>query len=363
MGPQVAEPMAIGAGIVAHGAYVTKPTAGSSEVSAEIWSVQGGASKRIATVEGPDVNVVSIADVSADGGLVLLSIGHVTGGGTNPECIDLYLLKANGSTVTRLTKYSSGSKALGGRISPDGRYVAFHHNVPVQSKPRSSYVIFDDQAAQNASREFPCGSDRSLNLAWEPTSQGLAAVCAPQLVVADQTGSAADLPFVADQLVGLDWQSSAGLIIAAVDRGGSTPTNAFDVWTLKFVSAASFPGLGTPKRLPVPFVVLSCCVDPASGAAAKVSPDGRSILVPGFAQGDPSGDLLWYSVRLSDGTSTQIVPALGLDPSWSADSRSVVYVKVGNAVANLVVHVVATGAESVAGALPAGYAEGVWHPD
>jgi hypothetical protein len=361
MPPQVAQPMAIGAGIVDRGAYITHPINGAA-VPAEVWSVGAGSSKRIATVDGPDIMVVSIDDVSRDGGLVLLAIGHITGGDALPECIDLYLLSSDGSSVTRLTNYSSGEKAMGGQISADNRYVAFDHDFTFQSSPRSGYVIFDRLATQDASREFVCSLDSwSANLAWEPDNQGLAAVCAPQLIVADQTGTSADLPFAADQLVGLDWQSSAGLVVAAASAG--TPTNTIDVWTLKFGSALSFPGFAAPKRVPVPFDVLTCCVGPISGAAGLVSPDGRYLLVPGEPKGSTTGDTLWYAVRLSDGSSTQIVPARGIEPSWSADSRTIVYVRWSDTgeTASLVVHDLATGDESIVRPLPAGFAQGVWH--
>lgn len=352
MAPQAGTPMAIGAGIVAGGAYVTRSD-GSSYVPAEIWSVQAGSSRRIATVDGPGINAVSIADVSQDDGLVLLSVGRISPSGANPECLDLYLLRSDGSSVKRLTNYSEGEMASRGRISADNRYVAFVHDFTFDASPRSGIVIFDRLATTAANREFVCGLDSWLaDLAWEPGNQGVAAVCGAQISISDQTGTSAGLPFAPSQLMAFDWRPASGLVIAAARPG--TPASTIDLWTLKFAGAISFPGFGSPHTVHVPF-------DAVTGdGAGLASPDGQYVLLEGVPIGSTGADIYGYAVRISDGSTSLVVPARGIEPSWSADSRSIVYAQAGDAGYSLVVHVLATGDESLVRPLPAGFVQGVW---
>jgi len=82
MPPAAEHPQPMGAGVVGRSAYVTGPKDGTF-VPVEVWSVRGGTSTRIAVVDGPGVNAVSVDDVSADGTLVVLAVGHISPSGAS----------------------------------------------------------------------------------------------------------------------------------------------------------------------------------------------------------------------------------------------------------------------------------------
>lgn len=105
---------------------------------------------------------------------------------------------------------------------------------------------------------------------------------------------------------------------------------------------------------------MACCEGSLTGAEGLVSPNGQDLLVPGRPLGDITGSTRWYRVQLSDGSTTEVVPPGGMAPSWSADGKSIVYAQLVGAGANLVVHNLATGDESLVRPLPARFTEGVW---
>lgn len=62
---------------------------------------------------------------SADGEAILINAGHLDQFAPERNCNDLFLVRADGSEVTRLTRNGPGEWANSSSISPDGRLIAF----------------------------------------------------------------------------------------------------------------------------------------------------------------------------------------------------------------------------------------------
>ncbi len=165
----------IPAGLLDIGAYLTRTPDGSSNTPTDVWIARSGVSKRIASIVGPDFNIASIDDVSADGQLVLLQIGviHMTQPG--PECSDLYAVRTDGSSVTRVTHYGPNQNAFGGSFSADGRNVAFTYS----ELNASDAIGVVDVAGLAAPRLGLCdgGPTTGLQVRWAPDDDRLAAFC------------------------------------------------------------------------------------------------------------------------------------------------------------------------------------------
>ncbi len=125
-GQASAGPLDLAQGVV--GAYATKDGGDNgSALTAALWSQSGArTATQIATVSGPDVDDISVADLSKDGTTVLLSVATVPGRGIPPKtvpqeqsvpaCISLYFVRTDGSAADLLVRYVSADGFLDGRV-------------------------------------------------------------------------------------------------------------------------------------------------------------------------------------------------------------------------------------------------------
>jgi len=350
MPPAAENPQPMGAGVVGRSAYVTGPKDGTF-VPVEVWSVRGGTSTRIAVVDGPGVNAVSVDDVSADGTLVVLAVGHISPSGASVECSDEYLLRSDGTSVTRLSAALPGDLFFAGRISPDNRYIAFVHQFTFDGTVRSGYVLYDRLATETPSSESVCNlAGPAGGIFWARTTDLFAAMCGRQIIFVNagaDVGST-DVGFDSGDAAVAGWLDDNRFLIGVPGPGDTD--RYLDLWTLDAPrSPTNSPK--APRRINLAF-------DPIRGGAnqAEISPDGRSAIVPTPA----SGDIAFGQVRLSDGRSSIITPGRADEETWSADGGSIVYVQFADSGPSLVVRDVATGDASLSRPLPMGFIQGVW---
>ena len=91
-----------------------------------LWAIGPGSgpSHPIAAVK-PEPNVFDVVDLSPDGSEALIRAGNLTINGPDPECVDLDVVRTDGSGATRLTPFRGGRAVAGAAYSPDGSYVAY----------------------------------------------------------------------------------------------------------------------------------------------------------------------------------------------------------------------------------------------
>jgi hypothetical protein len=281
MPPTSTAPMTVPEGILDQGLYVTEPSDNVYR-PADVWSIRAGSATRIASVVGADFDVVQIDDISADGRLALLQVGALIADPVS-TCDDLYLLSTDGTSVTRLSEHGRNEHTTGGRFSRDGRYVAFRFDDLSGHTPAVGLV---DLEGDRTPRLTECAETSMFDLAWAPTDDRLAVICGARLDILPPPDLAlaptsTDLPFRGEALVELGWQDSETTLV-------SPPI-----------------GQGNP--------------------GSAISPDGQALAV--FATPSDFEASGWYVIDVSTGAARKVSGITCSDIGWSADSRSVLYVK------------------------------------
>jgi hypothetical protein len=358
MPPAVAVPFTIPPGVLDRGVYFTSP---NRIAPAEIWSVRAGTAARIATVDGPGINALDIEDVSHDGSLAIVAVGHISPSGASAECVDLYGIRTDGAGSTRLTSYGAGEVAHLARLSADGRYIAFGHTLidPIRAAlapVRSALVLDDLRNANVPSLDRVCSLDSySFARSWAPGDDLVAAICGSTLQIQSPFSVGTfDLPMATDGLVAFGWASPQRVLIATTALAdGPQP---IDVRTLE---RAPNGGLADGAFSAVTHLTTGLNIA-ATDQPPDVSPDGRSVLVTVASTTDPT-TTEWYVLDSVSGASHLILPVSGSDPEWSADGRSVAYLDFANlATTHFAIVDVATG-KTQAWPVPATYHQGIWH--
>jgi hypothetical protein len=316
MPPTSTTPMTIPEGILDQGLYVTEP-ADNVYSPADVWAIRAGSATRIASVIGADFDVVQIDDVSADGRLALLQVGELIGDPVS-TCDDLYVLATDGTSVSRLTEDGPNEHATGGRFSRDGRYVAFRFD---DLRGHTPAIGLADLLADPTPGYSECGETSMFDLAWAPTDDRLAVVCGSRLDVLPRPDqvlqpTSTDLPVSGEALVELAWQDAdTTLLTTAVIVNSTTPSPPINA-PIQFRTV-------TGARVSQPTVVSPPIGQGNPGSA--ISPDGQELAV--FATPSDFEASGWYVVDVSTGTAKKVSGVTCSDIGWSADSRSVLYVK------------------------------------
>jgi hypothetical protein len=271
-----------------------------------LWSVGPGQSSAtmIATIT-PQPNTLDALDISPDGSNALIRVGNISPGGGSPECADLYLVRTDGSAVTRLTTFGAGRFVAGAAFSPDGRRVAYSWWDP------GTFTVLDLASGATDHQACVVGySGSTVRVDWSPTGDRVAVVCQHTLTVFDEGGATAPARFpTIEAPVAFGWTDDRHLVVAS---GGG--------------SLYSFDAVAETSTLVGSYADPQIEIVSESGV---FSPDGRWLAYAGGERGDvPGPDFRFasYLVSGSGGTPIRIPDEVQDTFTWTGDSRALVYV-------------------------------------
>jgi len=307
-----------------------------------IWVAGPGASgvHQVATLLGPPdpdrfhtvvSSLVEVRSWSDDGTELLVETSH-SSQSLDENCSNLWLVNADGTSVTRLTSDGPGLLADLGELAPDGRSVAYVH----VSNAQGALRIVGSTGTTRVLDPTPCnlgGPAGFLHeLVWAPDGRHLALSCEHIVTVysiADGTSTTYHLP--ADPFVaGLSWSPDSGRVLAATVAQGSI------LGGLAVVSLDPASGSATAVSRSSLNVTWSAWEAPW----ANFSPDGQWLVEPGGLPGyaPPLDQEALYLVNVATGSARQLVPP-GTWPtpaSWTADSKAVLFDGVDSSVESLI---------------------------
>ncbi len=329
------------------GVYLTRHTAGST--GGDLWVVGTArhTSTRIASVDGPRIDVLDVLDLSADGAWAILRVGTFSPSGTNPECADLYLVPTDGSPVTRLTRARAGDFVVGAGFSPGGSRVAY--------ATWDAVFVIDLPSGQTV--KLPgCETGygvQPVRVLWAPDVDRFAILC-QHVEIYDPSGRSAPtvVPSVDAQLNAV-WADERHLLVALATSGpsqGGLHVDSFDI------VARTSTLVGRIKDDGIEWVI------PSLGG---FSPDGRQLVAEGGEVGVPPGSdfkEVGYLAPTEDGAARVILGERQLqDVAWSADGGSIVYVDITDGSQPTLARLdVRTLERTTLGLLPPTYGGGVW---
>ena len=290
------------------------------------------------TVDDPLPPDAWVRGWSPDGTAVFIRTKLVHHQGQGPDCEDLHVVAADGSTAINLTRSGPDQGALGGRFSPDGRSAAYVH---IDKQGTNLSLVDASGTTRVLAPGPPCGrrvwfENVVGEIVWSPDSRRLAVACDQRVVVvsidtARSTTIALEKPI---WVVAATWTpDGSAVLVAAIKPDGTGPLSILSI----------DPSRGTAK-------VMSSTVEPDRGSWAPpvmnpgFAPDGRSVLA--------RGPHAIYLVDVASGADRLVVSLPGgvaLAVHWLPDSRHFVYVDG----AGLMLEADGTGTTTVIGALPA----------
>ncbi|HET9614997.1 MAG TPA: hypothetical protein VFP22_09305, partial [Candidatus Limnocylindrales bacterium] len=318
--PTSRAPMSVPAGILDRGAYVTKPDDGSPG-PADVWFVTAGNARRVASVVGPDFNRAIVDDISVDGRFILLDVGALHGGLPLANCDDLYVIRTDGTGVTRLTTNGSELYDTAGRFSPDGRWVASAHAGITATSP--AFDLFDLMSGGPPRLEL-CGGPAqagSTSIAWAPDSRNVAVQCGSTLEIRSVVASGqAAVTGVGPNPIGVAWTSATSIVIVSAVPG-DTANRPLTFRTLPVTGAGVSLSIGSLSDVRT----ISPDLADANGRM-EIAPDGHEALV--LASPTPPDGDRWYVVDFRTATAkpvTGVTADFDDGVGWSKDSRSIVW--------------------------------------
>jgi hypothetical protein len=269
-----------------------------------LWAVGPGQTSAtlIATIT-PQSIPLDVVDISPDGSNALIRVGQMSPPGYTPECADLYMVRTDGSAVTRLTTFGAGRFVTGGAFSPDGRRVAFHWWHP------DTITVLDLASGQTVDQDCRVTYGSHLTqVDWSPTGDRIAVGCSDALTIFDAAGTAAPIKVPAtDEILAFSWTDASHAIVA---RGGGA-IDVFDVVSQTSGIAGYFAD--------------SSEVVSRSGV---FSPDGRWLVYQAGDPGEVPGSKFsegGYLKLTASGAATRVLDPLRDIFTWSGDSRALVY--------------------------------------
>jgi hypothetical protein len=314
-----------------------------ADVEAEvpaIWLESGDTpgAETVATITGYGLTILPHGDVgaqvpqvrvlgwSADGSafLVETSLIHVSLPG--PNCRNLFLVKADGSSVTKLTDNGPDQEANGAALAPDGRSVAYLE----YAGSRPELRLTDLSGAARVLDSADCQSVAE-GLLWSPNGSRLARLCGANVTVysiGDGTSRTIALPPGLGATTG-SWSADGSRFLVAANSTNS---------------------VSGPQRVPLSILSL----DPDTGTAAllsrstlstywsplqidAISPDGAwlyAIGVPPEPLASTSYTIASYLINVASGVTHRLVgPALSPgEPVWLPDSSGLIFVDTSAAI-------------------------------
>ena len=307
---------------ISRGALVTQSAA--PDEPASIWVTGRDGAGRIATVGAPGVDAVRVDDVSRDARFVLVDVGVLHISIPRPSCDDEYLLRVDRPEIVPLTSNGPDQHDSGGRISPDGRWVAMVHDELTATSAAFRLIDLVDPTAPSLELCGLAGRSGPTMLAWSPDSRNLAVLCGSVLEIRSVVGidgtAQAIVPARDEDLVGIGWPTPTQVVLVSA-VGGTSQNGPVRFRTLGVSGAGAGLTVGSwsaPRTIEPEL---------AEGVGrVEFSPDGRSMLVLGTA-GGPDG-LAWYAVDLRSGRATKVsgFAADGDDGAgWADDGRSTLW--------------------------------------
>ena len=351
-------------------------------------------SRRVATIEGQGTVYPVVADESLDGSTVLISLAQGDADG-NTKCVEMFEVRTGDGVATRLVsqRVTSENSVGGPGRSPSlagyaqrvrATYASSGHVVAYSTglRPADTVGYLVDGvdrsfrirstwagpfpspgprdvilAGDTAVRSLACYGPNAGPAAWSPYGDRIAVPCDDGIGVVDPLAGSGRSVRVSQSVVGWDrfgdllsaWDDGATLEIQSVDVYGGT----FDVTTLRVEhhdpqSGSQF----TPLEFsPDGDGLLEEVWGPDGQGTLTTTGTGETVRVPRPGIADET--------RLA--TIAQADSGLLVDPTWSIDSRSVLYVTPASAAPRYLDIVdVSTGTTTRFGTVPANYGNGVW---
>jgi hypothetical protein len=322
-------------------AYLTTVEPGPSPGGYDVWVATTGRPhpSAVARLVGTGINSATILHAPAGSAAFLVSIGHVTGGGSAPWCTDLYLVAMDGSSVMRLTHDRARTDIVGAALSPDGR-TAYVTSEPPDSPTPWSFGIVDASGSPEMSVTDLCHAPGVVAPAWSDDGRFVAFVCSGQIIVIDPSRSGERVA-IDDHLsdpAAIGWTPDLKIQILTFDQPPKPgPTVSIVDPATGTIAIEAQPGDAKTEWV-------------APGIADAFSPDGRYVALAA------SDDALWVldlqtdRLRLAAGADTHA----GLFGStWTIDGSALAYVD-GSDLTGLRLRrqAIGSGTESVLGFLP-----------
>lgn len=311
---------------------------------ADVWVAAPDADPiRIATVDGPGVNTIRLLDRSPDGTSVLLDAGKVSPAGMNPECSDLYLIRTDGSAVTRLTHNGPGQYITGAAFSPDGATIAY-----------ASWdgISFVDLTTGDGRLEAACytGYAYAARLTWAPTGDQLAVICQDRLMILDPTGVDPTRTVTDDGFVLAFGWSGENLVAARLDDEAAAHLRVD-----RIDGATGETEVGTPLD--------DAGIEWMIGNPGSLSPGGRYLLVEGGLVGSVPG-ALWqsgfYLIEIAGGPPRLILEPLDGFEGWTTDGRALLAADYRGDIPDLVRIDLETGDRTILGTTATSAHDAIW---
>lgn len=311
----------------------------------EVWVAEAGAvPTRIATVDGPGINVVDLPARSPDGSLVLLGAGKVSPAGLNPECSDLYLIRTDGSEATRLTYHGPGEYVTAAAFSPDGRTIAY--------SSWDGVSILDIETGES---RLVRGCDSSYaytgSIAWAPSGVRFAIVCNDQVVVVDPVEARATRTATgAGNVLAIGW---SGDTVVAARIGGLEPAAHVRI---ERIDPAS-------ERVEVGDALADEGIEWVIVGNDSISPDGTHAIIEGGLVGSAPGidfQSGFYLIDVAGGPPRLVLQPLEAFDGWTKDGQAILAVDYNAASPTLIRIDRSNDARSTLGPLPAGLSSVIW---
>jgi hypothetical protein len=348
------------------GADATGPAGGRVAVvgqapnqAAQIWLAGAGlnGSRLLATSNITRAQPPEVVGSSADASTLLVSTLNVAGAGPATHfCGDLFLVRTDGSAVTKLTDNPPGDAAEGGALGPDGRSVAY-----VDGAATQDLHLIDATGVDRVLDPSPCGGGLfsatpvdSGELAWSPDGTRLAVSCdagfagTTGLKIYPTVGGAprAVLLPAGTTEAALGWAADGRHILVA-DVPSSEPQNHLSVLSISpdsgVATVVSRTSLSVEWVVPFP--------------ASPFSPDRKWVLATGGAPGSQPGtnfNEVLYLVNVATGAARQVIgqpDSLG-SFQWLADSSGFVFSDNSTPSLNLLELNVTSGKAKTIGLIP-----------
>jgi Tol biopolymer transport system component len=328
-GADAASPLGSGMSVSVNGRVAFVPgAAGQGQPIGQIL-VAGGAGRSagvVATFQGQQP--VQVVGASADGSTLLVTTFHFAGGGPAADhCGDLFLVRADGSAVTKLTANGPGTAAEGGLLGPDGREVAYVEST-VGSTAALDLRLIDAAGNTRVLDPSPCpgGSlaampSQSGLPGWSPDGTRLAFVCDPGGVtvypIAGGASQVLQLPAGA-VVCAIAWTGDSTRLLVATAKAG--PSQLGPLTVLSVDLRTNVATVVSRSSLSVEWVLWT----------AQFSPDRKWLLTAGGTPGSVPGGAFQqalYLINVASGASRQVLgepDSLGT-VQWLSDSSGFVF--------------------------------------
>jgi hypothetical protein len=309
--------------------------------------------RRIATVEGSGITRLDLVDGASDGSKVLLRVGKISPSGANPECVDLYAIRADGSGATRITFLGPDNLVTGAAFSHGGAQIAYAvwniaaHGTTLYTRDLVSGVTVE---------HLGCGGSANydVRMAWSPDNARIALDCGDGIRISTAAGGG-DIPpsRTAGSVVALGWVDSETISVASAPLGSAYTG-------LQIEQFGATTGALTDRH-----PIAGDAIDFADApAGAGFSPDAKRLILTGFQRpssgGTPPPNAIEnaYLVDAEGPEPPRVITTDVFQAAWSSNG-ALVYVATGDKPSLTGLDTLTMRRSSI-GSLPSGYLGGVW---